>query len=41
MLTSKNSFDIIIKLSLRDGEFARKAYEKSQKTLKKVLDKLK
>ena len=28
MLTSKTAFDIIIKLSLRDGEFARKAQKK-------------
>ena len=31
MLTSKNSFDIIIKLSSRDGEFARKAQKKVKK----------
>ena len=37
MLTSKNSFDIIIKLSSRDGEFARKLTKKVKKLWKKFL----
>ena len=37
MLTSKTAFDIIIKLSLRDGEFARKAQKKVKKLWKKFL----
>lgn len=37
MLTSKNSFDIIIKLSLRDGEFTRKLTKKVKKLWKKFL----
>ena len=34
MLTSKTAFDIIIKLSLRDGEFARKVQKKVKKLWK-------